>query len=1213
MFFILLVMELAVSFSASAEIIYSHNFNNQNFKNPTSINSNITGAWTSTGGNLYFFSHSSYAAALLGHNHTYILTLTMAERRQAEITSISFKRFSSDGATFQIKVDGENYGGSFTSSTDFINITRTKTESKLRNKVTIAISVTNSDTHNQNYSAIDDLVINGSVSSYDPADEAAPNPDGVLFVDKTVSTPGTGSTWNSALKEVSYALRAAQLNANIKQIWVARAEYKPEAAGEFFALKNGVKVYGGFSGSEEQVNDREPTSNKTVLSGNGSSVIKNSNIDNTALLDGFYISGGLGFPSGSTSSGAGIYNANSSPTIVNCFFKGNETDNTKVTGLGGGIYNVNSSPIITQCIFVGNKAKGTSQGYGGAIYNDNSSPVITNCTFSGNEVAGSSSTGNGGAICNANASSPTVLNSIIWNNPDASFSGSVSGISNTSTFTGAPVISYSLIQGGYPGMDHSIDADPKFTDSANNVYTLNNDSPGINAGSPATNLTIFPVNGDDQPIEFEGNKRVENNVIDLGIYEVKLPVIYRVSAASAAANPDGSTWPSAFPTLQQALSIVTPDDQIWVAKGEYQPNPDESFSMVKGVKIYGSFNGSETTFEERPNPLPKGTAPGVSILKGNGMSVIHNNYNNLTNNDILDGFTITGGQASQGGGIYNEGSSPTISNCTFKDNVAEEGGGGIMNYYASVKIENCTFSGNKSLSGQGGGVLAYANEMGIYNCVFYNNEANEGGAIYSNNCSPYILNSTFSNNTAGTGGAVFNHESYMLMMNSILYGNSSGIYNNNSEAYVSNSLVQEMGANTEYENLSGTTNPQFTNPAMSDFSLTSCSPAVNRGSESALQYFPNNPKDVTGIDRVFNGQVDMGAYELQSIPGPGGMPLDGESVVLPVFAGVTSFPKDCKTLALIEPTGSESWFQQYVTAKMYVASGQTLVAGNKHFLTRHVDLTPTDTQEEATAKITLFFTQQEFDNYNAAYGNAHNASLPANLKIVQYHGTSASGLPETYSGSTVVITDVTVEAIEGNTIWKVTFPITGFSGFFVSGQSEGALPVKLSYFKATKRESQASLDWQTVSEVTSSAFEIEHSLDGKKWYQIGTVSAKGESSVSIDYNFIHTQPASGENLYRLKMIDTDGSFAYSRISSLQFGENTLFAIFPNPAVEELHFTADIGKTLVGINLFDSNGRLVLHQEYISNKLSVGSLGAGIYIVEIKTNDGQLHRQRFVKQ
>ncbi|MCK4340696.1 MAG: right-handed parallel beta-helix repeat-containing protein [Phycisphaerae bacterium] len=135
---------------------------------------------------------------------------------------------------------------------------------------------------------------------------------------------------------------------------------------------------------------------------------------------------------------------------------------------------------------------------------------------------------------------------------------------------------------------------------------------------------------------------------------------------------------------------------------------------------------------------------------------------------VVDGFTITGGNANSGGGMYNEGSSPTVTNCTFIGNTANggahTGGGGMASVLGSnPKVTNCRFSYNDAVTQVGGGMLNNedSNPL-VINCTFNANTANKsGGAMVNvNNSNPLVVNCGFSGNAAlgvdvdGNGGAI---------------------------------------------------------------------------------------------------------------------------------------------------------------------------------------------------------------------------------------------------------------------------------------------------------------------------------------------------------------------------------------------------------------------------------------------------------------------------
>ena len=171
---------------------------------------------------------------------------------------------------------------------------------------------------------------------------------------------------------------------------------------------------------------------------------------------------------------------------------------------------------------------------------------------------------------------------------------------------------------------------------------------------------------------------------------------------------------------------------------------------------------------------------------------------------------------------------------------------------------------------------------------------------------------------------------------------------------------------------------------------------------------------------------------------------------------------------------------------------------------------------------------------------------------------------------------------------------------------ESPLPVELISFSVSKEQSTAIVQWITSEETNSASFEIQHSFNAKNWAPIGSVAASGDSKTERAYTFHHQIPAKGDNLYRLKMIDRDGTFAYSRIRSLK-SEGTLeteITVYPNPASNTL-FVRNPGM-VSGLTILNINGQVVLQSDSIdgnTGKLSIENLPSGIYVVRIKRKNG----------
>ncbi|ACT94519.1 T9SS type A sorting domain-containing protein [Dyadobacter fermentans] len=170
-------------------------------------------------------------------------------------------------------------------------------------------------------------------------------------------------------------------------------------------------------------------------------------------------------------------------------------------------------------------------------------------------------------------------------------------------------------------------------------------------------------------------------------------------------------------------------------------------------------------------------------------------------------------------------------------------------------------------------------------------------------------------------------------------------------------------------------------------------------------------------------------------------------------------------------------------------------------------------------------------------------------------------------------------------------------------------PVELDEFSVKKEENTAILEWSTAVEINSSQFDVQRSSDGHNWRTLASVTAKGNSQTQVRYSARDTDPLNGENLYRLHMIDTDGSSTYSMIRNLRF-EFEPVAFFPNPARDMLQIKTSDWSKIQQISIKNTKGQAV----YISagskaRQIDLSSLKVGIYILEILTHNGEINTYR----
>lgn len=341
---------------------------------------------------------------------------------------------------------------------------------------------------------------------------SAPTPPPILHVKPNLESTLVSdcSSWDNACDlqtAISIAIPGTE-------IWVAKGTYLPTS--EFnreasFALKDQVGIYGGFNGTENDRDQRNPARNITILSGDLSKNDEENFLNNdensfhvvvgyllgpTAVLDGFTISGGNANGEYPHHQGGGIRNENGSPTLSNLVIRNNfavfdggglsnlYTSNPLITNVnfshnyapyGGGMHNESGcAPQLINVLFESNTA-----GFGGGMDSTASNPTLTNVTFSTNHAIEK-----GGAISNRQGSSLTLINvtiyantasmvgginnlnllhthntvemtnCILWGNTDPQFDGDTS----LTTFT----ISFSDIEGNYSGLgsNGNINEDP---------------------------------------------------------------------------------------------------------------------------------------------------------------------------------------------------------------------------------------------------------------------------------------------------------------------------------------------------------------------------------------------------------------------------------------------------------------------------------------------------------------------------------------------------------------------------------------------------------------------------------------------------------------------------------------------------------------------------------------------------------------------------------
>jgi hypothetical protein len=386
-----------------------------------------------------------------------------------------------------------------------------------------------------------------------------------IYVNAAAIGVNNGTTWANAFTSLDTAITAFT---TVNEIWVAAGTYKPTgtARTSTFSMKNAIKIYGGFNGTETLLSQRNPKVNVTILSGdvngNDNAIItaaETTRQDNLyhvisargnikdVTVDGFTISGGnANGPTNTTGAGnlqfyhtrgGAIYinpytsGDNTTVYITNCLLEKNSATDTGVAAgyYAGGINNQSFLLDFDSCIVRNNFSGTNSQiliaganGYGwfgnsvikNSLFYNNTSTSGASCLYL------SASTTNGGNVLGINVN---VINCTFSNN--SGINGNVLRTDNGAntyfknsilygngsltpinyTGIGGTALSNTISQGGQIS---GINSDPLLS----TTFELQAGSPAIDAG----NNTYLPISS---TIDLAGNTRIYNTTVDLGCYE----------------------------------------------------------------------------------------------------------------------------------------------------------------------------------------------------------------------------------------------------------------------------------------------------------------------------------------------------------------------------------------------------------------------------------------------------------------------------------------------------------------------------------------------------------------------------------------------------------------------------------------------------------------------------------------------------------------------
>lgn len=330
------------------------------------------------------------------------------------------------------------------------------------------------------------------------------------------------------------------------------------------------------------------------------------------------------------------------------------------------------------------------------------------------------------------------------------------------------------------------------------------------------------------------------------------------------------------------------------------------------------------------------------------------------------------------------------------------------------------------------------------------------------------------------------------------------------------------------------------------------------------------------------------------------------------------YDASCNLIATLVPNGA-SPVSGTVAARVWFEAGVPVYpAGTgSPYVARHYEIQPATNAATATGRVTLYFTQAEFNAFNAAPGSTANlptgpsdAAGKANVRFSKFTGASnnpATGTPDTYTGSSALIDPVDSDIIWNATQsrWEISFDVVGFSGFFLQ-TSTSILPVTWVYLNGTlNAQGHPSITWK-VQEDQVVSYSIERAIDDGPFVTIATIASKG--SGEHDYSFLEAQPLVGKATYRIRQTDLNGRATYSRMLLLKSDRKGWVTLYPNPVKGSATLNVT-DKALINTTayLYDGTGREVQRIQITQSVTTIRmeQYKAGVYTLKLK--DGQAIR------
>ena len=311
-------------------------------------------------------------------------------------------------------------------------------------------------------------------------------------------------------------------------------------------------------------------------------------------------------------------------------------------------------------------------------------------------------------------------------------------------------------------------------------------------------------------------------------------------------------------------------------------------------------------------------------------------------------------------------------------------------------------------------------------------------------------------------------------------------------------------------------------------------------------------------------------------------------------------PQDTLNYPQTQSTYNYQWYVRKILAKMEAHPEKFFFWWNLPAATEE-ESSPADMQRLADFNKWMVDTLQAgLDSYGA---------FPPNVKIFDFF----SLLKSPYSNYEDFAYRDAVNDYHPNAVASsLVAPILVQQMFDAARAYEGIIPVELTSFSISRVSNGVELNWSTATELNNDRFEIQRKLNDDEFISIGFVKGQGTSTQINYYNFLDKITHSGKYFYRLKQIDFDGNYKYSKIVEIDFKPISTYSLdqnYPNPfnPATKIRFNLPEAGTvkLTIYNLLSQEIRTLVNEYKNSGvytmQFDASELNSGMYIYKIEVN------------